>query len=47
MNTKDNEVSGKISIQDLQYKNADTIDQSDKKNSFGGFIPVRIDVNGK
>jgi hypothetical protein len=47
MNFKDNEVPGKASIQDLQYKDADAIDKSDNKNSFGRVVPVCININGK
>ena len=36
-----------ILIQDLQYKNADTIDQRNDKDTFCGFILVGIDIDGK
>jgi hypothetical protein len=34
-------------IQYFEYKNADSIDQRDDKDPFGGFILVCIDINGK
>jgi hypothetical protein len=34
-------------IQYFEYKNANTIDQGDDKDPFGGFIFVCIDINGK
>ena len=34
-------------IQNLQQKNADTINKGDNKNSFGCIVPVGIDINGE